>query len=180
MASTRGRRACCRPCMIRCSCRPCLLRSAVVPDLKFIQKCVSATETSQSAHLSASQMWWGDSVHSECTSYVTPHWTSILELQDQWLWGFLGELLILPCPVHKLPPTYQLLAMVRDGFSGLWIMLGLRTVLSDHPLRCLWQFWLHTYPVQLPKWDQGCNGKQCSPCATLAPVHRGESFTEVL
>lgn len=87
---------------------------------------------------------------------------------------------MLPCPVHKLPPTYQLLAMVRDGFSGLWIMLGLRTVLSDHHLRCLWQFWLHTYPVQLPKWDQGCNGKQCSPCATLAPVCRGESFTEVL
>lgn len=32
------------------------------------------------------------------------------------------ELLIQSCPVPKLPPTYQVLAMVRDGVSGPWII----------------------------------------------------------
>ena len=55
VASTRGRKACCRLCMIHCSCRPCLLKSVVVPGWKFIQKRVSVTEMNRSAHLSASQ-----------------------------------------------------------------------------------------------------------------------------
>lgn len=36
--------------------------------------------------------------------------------------SFYRELLIQSCPAPELPPTHQLLAMVRDGVSGPWII----------------------------------------------------------
>lgn len=98
----------------------------------------------------------------------------------QWLRGSLGELLMLPRPVHKLLPTYQQLAMVKDGQSGFWMICW----------GCVQSFQTITSAVG---GDIGCtfipfscqNGitdvvASSLTGATLSPVRRGEGFTEVL
>lgn len=118
MSSTRGRRACCR--QEHCSCKPCLLRLVVVPDLKFTQQCLSPTETSQLTYLLPR--------HEETLHALNTHVWHHADHQSQGckscsvIVSFSRELLIQFCPVPELPPTYQLLAMVRDGVSGPWII----------------------------------------------------------
>lgn len=120
MSSTRGRRGCGQE---HCSCKPCLLRSVVVPALKFTQQGLSAAETSQltyllprhdeeTVHALNTQVWHHADHQSlsykSCSVVVT----------------FPRELLIQSCPAPELPPTHQLLAMVRGGVLDLGLYDG--------------------------------------------------------
>lgn len=81
------------------------------------------------------------------------------------------ELLIQSCPVPKLPPTYQLLAMVPAEVSGLYDG-ALYNPFRPSPLLFV-VILAATHLTQLPKWDHGCDGNQHSLYAT--GTHKGES-----
>lgn len=152
MPSSRGRRACCR--QEHCSSTPCLLSSVVVPDLKFTQQRLSATETSQLTCLLPRHAC------SEHTLCVTPCWPSVLELQE----------LLSDCELFQgtaniiLPCSWAASYLSATGCGQRWYfwtldyMMRLCTILSDLHLCSLWRYWLHTHLTQLPKWDHGCDG----------------------
>lgn len=120
MASTRGRRACCRPRMTRCSYIVSWVKKqhqirnssrSVWTLLKPVSSPVSFPDVMQ-----RKCMLWTQ-ILCDTTLNISPRAARL-----QWLWGSLGELLILPCPVNKLLPTCHQLAMVRYGLSVFWVI----------------------------------------------------------